>query len=209
MRLIAFTLAVFVAVGPAVAQNWQEYSYPDYSFRVSFPADPQVESTTYQITDDRAVEAEVYSVHQDNSVLKITVADLANTGLEEEAVVDHAIKTLSEGGEVKVDIPHRINRVYGRQLSIQRADGSRSVTALFDYKGHLYQIEGSMLPGGNPLDMLLFQQSLIVTDGGSNRSPETIEKYRTACRGRAFDPAGFDDPRCSAPRVEEFPELPR
>jgi hypothetical protein len=110
---------------------------------------------------------------------------------------------LSEGNEVKINVPHRVYHVYGRQLSIQRADGSRSVTALFDYKGHLYQIEGKMLAGGNPLDMLLFQQSLIFTDGGSNRSQETIEKYRAACQGRAFDPAGFDDPRCLAPRAEE------
>src|ERR1700681_2164921 len=124
MRLIAFTLAVFVGGGPAAAQNWQEYSYPDFSFRVTFPADPQIETTTYQVADDRSVEAHVYSVHQDNSVLKITVAELADIGLAESAVIDQAIKTLSEGGEVKVNIPHRINRVYGRQLSILGADGS-------------------------------------------------------------------------------------
>jgi hypothetical protein len=44
--------------GPAVAQNWQEYSYPDYSFRVVFPADPQIEITTYRVADDRSVEAQ-------------------------------------------------------------------------------------------------------------------------------------------------------
>jgi hypothetical protein len=41
-------------------------------------------------------------------VLKVTIAELANTGLEESAVIGHAIKTLSAGGEVKFDIPHRI-----------------------------------------------------------------------------------------------------
>jgi hypothetical protein len=70
-------------------------------------------------------------------VLKLTIAELADTGLDEGAVINHAIKTLSEGGEVKVDIPHRINRVYGRQLSILGADGSRSTIALFDYDGRL------------------------------------------------------------------------
>jgi hypothetical protein len=183
MRLIAFTLAVFVVVGPAAAQNWQEYSYPDYSFRVSFPADPQVESTTYQVTDDRAVEAKVYSVRQDNSVLKLTVADLAGTDLEEGAVIDHAIKMLSEGGEVKVDIPHRINRVYGRQLSILGADGGRSTVAVFAYGGRLYQIEGKSLSTGNDAtaDAIRFAQSLIFTGGGSNRSPDQIQAARAAC----------------------------
>jgi hypothetical protein len=197
MRLIAFALAAFLAGGPAAAQNWQEYSYPAYSFTVAFPADPQIETTTYQVADGRSVEAHVYSVRQNDSVLKVTVAELANTGLEESAVIGHAIKLLSEGGEVKIDIPHRVYQVYGRQLSIAGADGSRSTVAVFDFNGRLYQIEGKALPGGSPLDMLRFQQSLVFTGGGSNRSPEAIRAIREACRSGVANPAGPDDPRCA------------
>jgi hypothetical protein len=185
MRLIPFILAVFVVVGPAAAQNWQEYSYPDYSFTVAFPAAPQIETTTYQVADDRSVDAHVYSVRQDNSVFKFTVVELADTGLEESAIIDHAIKTLSQGGEVKVNIPHRVNRVYGRQLSILGADGSRSTVAVFDYNGRLYQIEGTSVSTGNDAtaDAIRFAQSLIFTDGGSNRSPDEIRAARAVCRG--------------------------
>ena len=197
MRLIAFALAAFLAGGPAAAQNWQEYSYPACSFTVAFPADPQIETTTYQVADGRSVEAHVYSVRQNDSVLKVTVAELANTGLEESAVIGHAIKLLSEGGEVKIDIPHRVYQVYGRQLSIAGADGSRSTVAVFDFNGRLYQIEGKALPGGSPLDMLRFQQSLVFTGGGSNRSPEAIRAIREACRAGVANPAGPDDPRCA------------
>jgi hypothetical protein len=199
MRLIAFALAAFIASGPAAAQTWQEHSYPAYSFTVAFPADPQIEITTYQVADGRSVEAHVYSVRQNNGVFKVTVAELANTGLEESAVIDHAIKTLSEGGEVKVNIPHRIYRVYGRQLSILGTDGSRSTVAVFDYNGRLYQIEGKALPGGSATDIIRFQQSLVFTDGGSNRSPDAIRAIREACRGAAgvANPAGPDDPRCA------------
>jgi hypothetical protein len=77
--------------------------------------DPQIKTTTYHVADDRSVEAHVYSVGQDGAVLKVTVAELADTGLEESDVIDHAIKTLSEGSEVKVNIPHRVNRVFGRK----------------------------------------------------------------------------------------------
>jgi hypothetical protein len=203
MRSIAFvpiaSLAAFVAGGPAAAQSWQEYSYPNYAFTVAFPADPQIETTTYRLADGRSAEAHVYSVRQNNGVFKVTVAELANTGLAESAVIGHAIKTLSEGGEVKIDIPHRIYQVYGRQLSILGADGSRSTVAVFDYKGRLYQVEGKALPGGSATDILRFQQSLIFTDGGSNRSPEAIRAIREGCRGPADvgNPAGLDDPRCA------------
>jgi hypothetical protein len=197
MRTIALVLVAFVASGPAAAQNWQEYSYPNYSFTVAFPADPQIETTTYQVADGRSVQAHVYTVRQNNSVLKVTVAELANTGLEESAVIGHAIKTLSAGGEVKFDIPHRIYKVYGRQLSVG-ADGSRSTVAVFDYKGRLYQIEAKALPGRSDTaaDTLRFQQSLVFTDGGSNRSEDTIRAIRNACRNAPFNPAGLDDPRC-------------
>jgi hypothetical protein len=193
MRRIVFIIAVSVFAGSAAAQNWQEYSYPDYSFRVTFPADPQIEATTYRIADDRSVEAHIYSVHQDNAEFKVTVAELADAGLEESAVIEHAIKAMSEGGEVKVNIPHRINRVYGRQLSILGRDGSRAAVAVFDYNGRLYQIEGKSLSTGDDATAaaIRFVQSLIFTGGGSNRSPDEIRAAQTACRDAGgTEPAG-------------------
>ena len=163
MHLIAFFLAVFVASPPAAAQSWQEYTYPNYSFGVAFPADPKIETTSYQASDGRSVEARVYSVAQDNAVFRMTVADL-DTEMEDAAVIDHAVKTLSQGGEIKVDIPHRIYRVYGRQLSIVGADGSYSSIAVFYYKRRLYHIEGKALVADNGADALRFQQSLTFTD---------------------------------------------
>jgi hypothetical protein len=184
MRLIVFIAAMVVGLGPAVAQSWREYSYPDQFFTVAFPADPRTETTTYYVADNRSVEAHVYSVRQDNTLFKVTVAELADTGLEESAVIDHAIKMMSESGEVKVNIPHRVNRVYGRQLSIVGADGLRSMVALFDYNGRLYQIEGNALPTGNDgtADAIRFVQSLIFTGGGSNRSAEDIRAAQADCR---------------------------
>jgi hypothetical protein len=128
MRLFLLVPVIFAVAGPAAAESWQEYSYPDYSFRVSFPAEPQIEATTYRITDDRAVDAHVYAVHRQDAEFTVTVAELADAAPEESAVIDHAIKTLSAGGEVKVNIPHRINRVFGRQLSILQGDGSRAAS---------------------------------------------------------------------------------
>jgi len=209
MRSIAFVLATFVASAPAAAQGWQEYNYPDYAFSVAFPANPQVETTTYQVADNRSVPAHVYSVRQGNAVFKMTVAELAGTNLEESTVIDHAIKTLSKSGTVKVNIPARIYRVYGRQLTVEGADGSRSMVAMFDFMGRLYQIEAKMPPGGNEFELTRFQQSLVFEREVSNRSPEQVRAIREACPGLAgvlnaagnpIQPAGPDDPRCQARR---------
>ena len=190
MRLFMLVPVIFAVAGPAAAESWQEYSYPDYSFRVSFPAEPQIEVTTYRVTDDRAVEAHVYAVHRQDAEFTITVAELADPAPEETAVIDRAINTLSAGGEVKVNIPHRINRVFGRQLSIVQGDGSRTAAAVFDYNGRLYQIEGKSLPTGGDAtaDAIRFVQSLIFTGGGTNRSADDIRAGRGVCNAAA--PAG-------------------
>jgi hypothetical protein len=196
MRLIAFMLALFAISGPAAAQGWKEYSYPDYAVAVSFPAEPKIETTTYQVADGRSVPARVYSVAQGNGVFKLTIADLSNAGLEESAVLDHAIKTLSESGEIKLNIPARVSRVFGRQLSIQRTDGSRSSVALFDYNGRLYQIEGKSLPTGNATaDAICFQQSLIFTDNGSNGPPGERGQRRDRAGGQRGAAANEVNPR--------------
>jgi hypothetical protein len=183
MRLFMLVPVIFAVVGPAAAEGWREYSYPDYSFRVSFPAEPQIEITTYRITDDRAVEARIYAVHRQDAEFTITVAELADPAPEETAVIDRAIETLSAGGDVKVNIPHRISRVFGRQLSIVQGDGSRTAAAVFDYNGRLYQIEGKSLPTGGDAtaDAIRFVQSLIFTGAGSNRSADDIRAGRGAC----------------------------
>jgi hypothetical protein len=185
MRLLNFIpvtiVPVIFAVTGLAAQNWQNYSYPEYSFGVSFPADPQIETTTYQITDDRAVEARVYAVRRKDAELRVTVAELADPPPEETALIDHAIKTLSAGGEVKVNIPRRVNRVFGRQLSILQGDGSRAAVALFDFNGRFYQIEGKSTGNHAAAVSIRFVQSLIFIGGGSTRSADDIRAARGAC----------------------------
>ena len=139
----------------------------------------------------------------------MTIADLANIALDEKAIIDHAIKALSQGATVKVNVPARIYQVYGRQLTIEGADGSRSMVALFDFMGRLFRIEAKVPPGGNEFQLTRFQQSLVFERGVSNRSPEVVRAIREACPGLAgilnaagnpVTPAGADDPRCQARR---------
>ena len=191
-----YLIPVSLVAGTAYADAWQEYRYPDYAFAVMFPAAPKPEATTYQAVDGRSVPARAWSVDMGKSQFKVTVADIANSGLEEATIIDHAMKALSAGGEVKVDYPHRISQVYGRQFSIVNRDGSCETAAAFDYKNRVYQIEAKLLPGGDDTGMIRFQQSLIFTDGGTNRPPELRNALREACRGIVNNPAGPDDPRC-------------
>jgi hypothetical protein len=51
--------------------------------------------------------------------------------------------------ELKINVPHRIYRIYGRQLSVARADGSLATAAVFFANDCLYQIESTKFAGGS------------------------------------------------------------
>src|SRR5882757_8655250 len=101
MRLLAFILAAFAASAPAGAQSWKEYEYPNFNFTIAFPAEPRAETTAYQASDGRSVEARVYSVVGDSGEFKVTIVDLSHTEMSEGAVMAFAVFSLSRGGEVK------------------------------------------------------------------------------------------------------------
>jgi len=158
---LACVLAMFAAASPAAAQNWKKYTYSAHGFSVAFPAEPKIETMTYPAPGGRIVDARVYSVAQAASLLRMTVVDLTGAPVEDTSAIDHAVTALVRGNEVKVDVPHRVGTVYGRQLSIRRSDGSHSFVAVFYRRWRLYQIEGIALPGGREeADALRFQQSL-------------------------------------------------
>jgi hypothetical protein len=170
MRHIAFIVGFIVASGPAGAQSWKEYQYPSEGFTAAFPAEPTVETTSYQAPRGRLVAARVYSVVQEGGDLKggafkVTVADISDTEISEGNLMAYAVMMLSRGGEVNFDIPHSTRRIIGRQASIAGEDGSQTYASVFFHNQRLYQIAGTVPAGGSTADAIRFQQSFDFTDG--------------------------------------------
>jgi hypothetical protein len=154
MRLIAFVLAALAVSVPAAAE-WNELNSIAEGFGVVFPADPNIdEIAMFEVIPGKNVPARVYSASSNNSVFKMTVVDGRDAGLQEAAVIDQAIKRVSQGGELKVNIPARIYRTYGRQLVIARPGGSQTTAAVFFSNDRLYQLETTMLAGGSNSDLI-------------------------------------------------------
>jgi hypothetical protein len=107
--------------------------------------------------------------------------NLSDPPLEENVALDYAIKTLSQGGEIKLDVPARVTRVFGRELSIFGTDGSHSSAAVFYLNGRLYVIQAKVLPPESDALAIRFQQSLAFMRGVSNRPAD--RNSRRGCRG--------------------------
>ena len=178
MRFAAFLAAALLcSAAAAAADKWREYGYLENAFAIQFPAEPKITEGTYQ-TAIISVGARIYSLEQEGSRYTATVADFSRTSFSEPTIIELAIDKLKHDGDVKVDIPHRVNEHFGRQLSIAGKDGSRSSVALFYYQRRLYEIEGTILPTNEDVessDGARFQQSLRFTNNARPRD-ETLNR---------------------------------
>jgi hypothetical protein len=141
-------------------------------FGIAGLAPTKIEQTTFGVASGRSVPARIYSLQHNNLIFTLTVADLEGTNLEESAVIDHAMTALSQDATVRLNIPARIYQVYGRQLTVEGADGSRSMVQLFDYNGRLYQIDAKALP------LRLIERKLAASWTG-----KTVRPARRTCHG--------------------------
>jgi hypothetical protein len=204
MRLIAFVIAALIVSGPASAQ-WKEYGFANQGFAIAFPADPNIEEVAmFEAVPGKMVPATIYSLRHNNSLLKVTVIEGRDANLNEDAVVRHHVAKLTQGGRVTFDFPHRIYRIYGRQMSIARAnEGSVTQAVFFFANERLYLVESTRMRGGDDVDLIKFQQSLTFDRNVKNRTEQQVAAIIAACKGgvagndRPGNPAGLDDPRCT------------
>jgi hypothetical protein len=165
MRSFAITVALTaILTSAASAQStWQEYTYPDQQFAVSFPSQPAVTTMPFKTADGSTLMETLYSVRQDTGIFQVAVTDLTNAGTDGAAAIGQAVAALAEKGDVKLNMEARVQRNYGRYLNIAGNDGSHTIAAVFFGNGRLYQIEGTV-PASSPDalsgEMIRFQQSL-------------------------------------------------
>ncbi len=208
MRLIALVLAAAVAgivSGTAAAQaNWKEYGFTNMGFGIAFPADPNIQEVEkFEALPGKMVPATIYSLNYNKSLLKVTVMDGRDANLQEDALIRHHVPKLTQGGQVTFDYPHRIYRIYGRQMSVARPnEGSVTQAVLFFANERFYLVESTRMRGGEDFDLIKFQQSLTFDRNVKNRTEQQMAAMRAACtRGVAGkdapgNPAGLGDPRC-------------
>jgi hypothetical protein len=176
MRWLTLCLvASALAPLPALAQTWQEYAYRDAGFAFQAPAKPVVTAGAYPAPGGVSVPATLYTARLDNVVYAMTVADFSNIPIDDKAAIADAEKAIGATGKVTFSVDARIDRDYGRELSIAGADGSRSTVAIFFVNKHLYELVGrSLAPdaAAGSGNIIRFQQSLSFGGRGGGGPPD-------------------------------------
>ncbi|HEY4338565.1 MAG TPA: hypothetical protein VGM97_01300 [Steroidobacteraceae bacterium] len=167
----AVVLAVWLTpLLAADAQDWKAYSYPEAGFAIQFPAPPTIEKTTIRTSAGVSLPMVRYAVRQDRSLYTLSIVDYSSTNADGVSTIAAAEKSFGASGKVTVAIDARVNRSYGRELSISGTDASRSAVAIFFVNKHLYTLVGQSLPPNaieRSGDAIRFEESLqLIGDNG-------------------------------------------
>jgi hypothetical protein len=84
MRIALVFAVVLSMVGTVAAQEWTEYLNTQDGFKVNFPGQPKVTSTTWKSQMDYTLPARVYSADRGAERYSITVVDYS--GLEQQGI---------------------------------------------------------------------------------------------------------------------------
>ncbi|MDE2474561.1 MAG: hypothetical protein KGO48_05900 [Alphaproteobacteria bacterium] len=164
--LTATACAAILSASAQAQSTWTEFNFADQGFAVSFPGDPAVGHLKVKTPDGADADETLYALRQDDAIYRMTVIDYKDMMVDGNKAIDQAIVALRERGSVNLDLPARVNRNRGRQLSITEKDGSHSTVAIFFGDHRLYQIEGTELASSadpSSGEMIRFQQSLRFT----------------------------------------------
>ena len=158
MRILAcIGFALLLGAGPAVAEDWKEYNYPDQGVAIQFPAMPKAMKSTYDSIYAKGLPSMVVSAEDDHVLYKLTVVDLTNRADAGANFLNEAAYGLMREGDVLfADFPRvyqDVRAVYGVTLVVDRMDGNRVRTSLYSHKGRLYIADAIVLPARGDKDM--------------------------------------------------------
>jgi len=197
--MVLLLAAAAFAPRPALAQSWQVYSFPDAGFAVQFTAAPTTAEGVFKTVGGVSVPARIYAFRKADARFAVTVADLSATAIEKAPAIEAAVERWRGLGEIKLDVEARIDREFGRQLSVLRPDGDRTIVSIFFVGRRLYVLEAEAAPEVAS-DAIHFQQSLeLIGLGAEALRPEN----RPQGQGVSA-PGGPADGRRPMPPPEAF-----
>ena len=190
--LIAIALGLFVSA-PLFAQEWIEYVSREDLFTVNFPAQPKVQSITYQTEYSLNLPGRVHVYEDGKNRYSVTVIDYTGIGEKHAerakacravesypdacgdrsaaelrgALVYASFKLVARDVKVTDYAVYNADRVEGHRLQLTNSDGSRTFAAIHLHQNHLYILEGTVPKGAPP--PALFQQSLGFIDKEGKR----------------------------------------
>ncbi|HEX5280568.1 MAG TPA: hypothetical protein VFW28_10865 [Micropepsaceae bacterium] len=138
---------------PVAAADWQQLVFPDQQFVIETPVSLVKGSGNYRSAVVGQMPTVTYTGELDKIRYRVTVIDISKQPADPENLFAEMESIIETQGKVLENDSQRIGngRIahFGRELLVQANDGSLRRIGLMYANGRLYQIEGTVLPGGD------------------------------------------------------------
>src|SRR5215472_11243281 len=150
MTLVGTALAAMAA--PATAA-WHGYISHPLGFAFAAPGELKVEKGSYRGAVAGAHEAIVYRFVDDDIEYKAVVIDMGDSANEAATLLGEAEYAFQAERKVLMDTFGRVDRQYGRKLTIDLPNnGGRTTAAFYFINGRIVSLQATVLPANGDYD---------------------------------------------------------
>jgi hypothetical protein len=155
MRLTALATlvgALAAMTAPATAA-WRSYISHPLGFAFAAPGELKVEKGTYRGAVAGPREALVYHFAEDNIEYRVIVVDMNDKANDAATLLGEAEYIFQEDKKVLMDAFGRVDRQYGRRLTIELPQNAGRTTAAFYFiNGRIVSLQATVLPENGDFD---------------------------------------------------------
>jgi hypothetical protein len=155
MRLTALaTLAGALAATTApAAAAWRSYISHPLGFAFAAPGELKTEKGSYRSALAGQRDTTVYHFADDDVEYKAEVIDMTDAANDAATLLGEAEYLFQEGKTVLMDVFGRVDRQYGRKLTIDLPDNSgRRSAAFYFINGRIVSLQATVLPANGDYD---------------------------------------------------------
>lgn len=174
MRVAVLCIACAMISSAAAAQSsWQEYTYPEQQFAISFPGEPSIQKLPVKTVEGVTAPETLYTVRHERDLFQVAVLDLSRVQFDRRRILTDIVADVGKRAQVKFTTPARVQGTVGIYLTMVGRTGNHSVGAVFLANNRLYEVEGT-IPATNPDalsgEMVRFEQSLRFMGSAAGRA---------------------------------------
>jgi hypothetical protein len=150
MRLITFATlmsgALAAMTAPAMA-TWRGYISHPLGFAFAAPGELKVETGTYRSAIAGLRDTLVYRFVDDDIEYKAVVIDMRDKANDAATLLGEATYLFQEDKKVLMDVFGRVDRQYGRKLTIDLPDNAgRTMATFYFIQGRIVSLQATVLP---------------------------------------------------------------
>ena len=156
MRLTALAIlagATLAAMTAPATAAWRGYISHPLGFAFAAPGELKVEKGTYRGAVAGAHDTLVYRFLDDNIEYKAVVVDLTDKANDAATLLGEAEYIFQDGKKVLMDTFGRVDRQFGRKLTIDLPNnGGRATAAFYFINGRIVSLQATVLPANGDYD---------------------------------------------------------